>query len=121
MSNVLRFQPQSTNQEIGTSPKKVRYNGNGGGNMNEYVTREEFNNAMHQIDRKFDQVDHRLDLIDQKFGQKFDQIPVMIENALFKEREYQRSQQKENRRFFWGTIIIGGISAVAARYCTLSS
>lgn len=38
---------------------------------------------------------------------------MIIENILLKEREYQTNQQKENRRFFWGTIIIGGISAIA--------
>lgn len=65
----------------------------GGGNMNDKYVTKEYLNA--------------------KIDDKFEQIPNVIENSILKEREFQREQQKETRRFFWGTIIIGGISAVA--------
>lgn len=73
-----------------------------------------FNKLDKKIDSKFNGLDNKIDRLNDKFDDKFNQIPMIIENALYKEREYQRNQQKENRRFFWGTIIIGGISAVAA-------
>lgn len=67
-----------------------------------------------KIDTKFNELNSKIDRLNDKFDDKFSQIPMIIENALYKEREYQQNQQKENRRFFWGTIIIGGISAAAA-------
>lgn len=90
----------------------------GGGNMNnDYVThpelkvsesktQAELEKLNTKIDAKFEVINHRLDNLEKN-------IPMIIENALLKEREYQTNQQKENRRFFWGTIIIGGISAIA--------
>ncbi|MCT3207451.1 hypothetical protein EFO75_01730 [Limosilactobacillus reuteri] len=83
-------------------------NGNGGGgNMNDkYVTKEYLNAKLETIDTKIDALSKHID-------DKFEQIPNVIENSILKEREFQREQQKETRRFFWGTIIIGGISAVA--------
>lgn len=83
-------------------------NGNGGGgNMNDkYVTKEYLNAKLETIDTKIAALSKHID-------DKFEQIPNVIENSILKEREFQREQQKETRRFFWGTIIIGGISAVA--------
>lgn len=46
-----------------------RYNnGGGGGNMDKYVTHQEFTSAMHQIDKQFDKLDSRFDLTDEKFN-----------------------------------------------------
>ena len=92
-------------------------NGGGGSMNNDYVThpelkvsesktQAELEKLNTKLDAKFEVINHRLDNLDKN-------IPMMIENALLKERDYQRDQQKENRRFFWGTIIIGGISAIA--------
>ncbi|KRL81765.1 hypothetical protein FC36_GL001357 [Ligilactobacillus equi DSM 15833 = JCM 10991] len=96
-----------------------------------YVTHDELRisqletqNKLDKIDSKIDQsfvkidnlekrVDDRFDSFEKRIDDKFNSIPMIIENAMLKEREYQRNQQKENRRFFWGTIIIGGIGAVA--------
>lgn len=83
-------------------------NNNGGGNNmdNKYVTKEYFN-------AKFETIDTKIDALSKHIDDKFDQIPNIIENSILKEREFQREQQKETRRFFWGTIIIGGVSALA--------
>lgn len=79
----------------------------GGGNMDDkYVTKEYLNAKLENIDTKINSLSSHID-------DKFEQLPNVIENAILKEREFQREQQKETRRFFWGTIIIGGISAVA--------
>lgn len=102
----------------------------GGGNMinNNYVTHDELTisqleiqNRITQLDSKIDtkfselnsKIDSKFNILDNKIDNLEKNIPIMIENALYKEREYQRGQQKENRRFFWGTIIIGGVSALA--------
>lgn len=74
--------------------------------VSESKTQDELEKLNTKLDAKFEVINHRLDNLEKN-------IPMMIENALLKEREYQTNQQKENRRFFWGTIIIGGISAIA--------
>ncbi|MHC3377788.1 hypothetical protein [Ligilactobacillus equi] len=71
-----------------------------------YVTHDELRISQLETQNKLDKIDSKIDNLS-------DKIPMIIENAMLKEREYQRNQQKENRRFFWGTIIIGGIGAVA--------
>lgn len=43
-------------------------NGGDGGNMDKYVTHQEFTSAMHQIDKQFDKLDSRFDLTDEKFN-----------------------------------------------------
>ena len=102
----------------------------GGGNMNKkFVTHDELKisqletqNKLIQLDNKTDtkfselssKIDSKFNILDNKIDNFEKNIPIIIENAMYKEREYQQNQQKENRRFFWGTIIIGGISAVAA-------
>lgn len=91
-----------------------RYNGgDGGGNMDDYVTQSEFKISELKTQNKLDRLESKIDSLSDKVDTKFNQIPGIIENAMLKEREYQRVQQRETRRFFWGTIIIGGISAVA--------
>ena len=107
--NVISFKGENTNVEPGTSAiHSTSYNnGGGGGNMNDkYVTKEYLNAKLETIDAKIDALSKHID-------DKFDQIPNVIENSILKEREFQREQQKETKRFFWGTIFIGGISAVA--------
>lgn len=79
-----------------------------------YVTHDELKISQLETQNKIDKLDSKIDNLSEKIDEKFNSIPMMIENALYKEREYQREQQKETRRFFWGTIIIGGISAISA-------
>ena len=118
-----------SNQPIMHLMKENSFNG-GGENMNKkFVTHDELKisqletqNKLTQLDNKIDtkfselnsKIDNKFNVLDNKIDNLEKNIPMIIENALYKEREYQRNQQKENRRFFWGTIIIGGISAVAA-------
>ncbi|MCQ4116576.1 MULTISPECIES: hypothetical protein [Ligilactobacillus] len=86
------------------------------------ISQLETQNKLIQLDNKIDtkfselssKIDSKFNILDNKIDNLEKNIPIIIENALYKEREYQQNQQKENRRFFWGTIIIGGISAVAA-------
>ena len=82
-----------------------------------YVTHDELKISQLEAQNKLDRLANKMDSNFKSINQRFDNlernIPMMIENALYKEREYQRGQQKENRRFFWGTIIIGGVSALA--------
>lgn len=99
------FQPSHVVQPS----KSVDNDGNGGGNNmdDKYATKE-------YVNAKLETTNTKIDALSQHIDDKLDQIPNIIENAILKEREFQKDQQKENRRFFWGTIIIGGISAVAA-------
>lgn len=90
---------------VDTSLRKYNNYGGGGGNMDKYVTHQELNTATAKINGRFDIIDEKIDNLSDKF-------PIVVENKLLNEREYQRQLQKENRRFFWGTIIIGGISAL---------
>lgn len=86
------------------------------------ISQLETQNRLIQLDNKIDtkfselnsKIDNKFNVLDNKIDNLEKNIPMIVENALYKEREYQQNQQKENRRFFWGTIIIGGISAVAA-------
>ncbi|MCC4394455.1 hypothetical protein LMC00_00515 [Limosilactobacillus reuteri] len=101
-TNNIPGNPADTN-----IPPMYNNDNGGGGNMNDkYVTKEYLNAKIETIDTKIDALSKHID-------DKFEQIPNVIENSILKEREFQREQQKETRRFFWGTIIIGGISAVA--------
>lgn len=100
---------KDTNQKPGTlvykPPRKYDNYGGGGGNMDKYVSHQELNTVIAKINGRFDIIDEKIDNLSDKF-------PIVVENKLLNEREYQRQLQKENRRFFWGTIIIGGISAL---------
>lgn len=67
---------------------------------NEYVTKELFNAHIKRIDDKINDLP--------------DKMTDKMEILLLKEREYQRNQQKETRRFLWGTIGIGIASIVVS-------
>lgn len=112
--SISDYETISNPEEIalpGRKPHNEDINNNQGGvedmKTNDYVSKD-------LLDAKLETVNSKIDSINQHIDDEFDKIPTIIENSLFKEREYQREQQKENRRFFWGTIIIGGISAIAA-------
>lgn len=107
--NVFHLNDFRNNNDF-VLPQEIRDNdGNGGeNNMDDKFATKEYVNA------KLEAINVKLDALSQHIDDKFDQVPNIIENAALKEREFQRDQQKENRRFFWGTIVIGGISAVAA-------
>ena len=96
---------------------KVKKDGKTGMEDKKYVTHDELKISQLETQNKLDRLANKMDSNFKSINQRFDNlernIPMMIENALYKEREYQRGQQKENRRFFWGTIIIGGVSALA--------
>ncbi len=110
-TKILNFNRRTNNipgNPADTNIPPMYNNGNGGSrNMDDkYVTKEYLNAKLENIDTKINSLSSHID-------DKFEQLPNVIENAILKEREFQREQQKETRRFFWGTIIIGGISAVA--------
>lgn len=108
-NKILAFRNRTRNNPGTPARASIppRYNnGNGGGgNMDKYVSHQELNTVIAKINGRFDIIDEKIDNLSDKF-------PIVVENKLLKEREYQRQLQKENRRFFWGTIIIGGISAL---------
>ena len=83
---------------------------NGDDKMNdresEYVSKE-------LLDAKLETLNTKIDSGLDRINDKLDNMPVLIQNELLKEREYQDTKQKEKRRFIWGTIIIGGLSALA--------
>lgn len=135
MSKNYMYLVSKNNKSISPgSPLGYNEDGNsfdgGGEDMNKkFVTHDELKisqletqNKLIQLDNKIDtkfselssKIDSKFNILDNKIDNLEKNIPIIIENALYKEREYQQNQQKENRRFFWGTIIIGGISAVAA-------
>ncbi len=109
MNNVIQYHGRDSGATPGSTTNSLldsHYNnGGGGGNMDKYVTHQELNTATAKINGRFDIIEEKIDNLSDKF-------PIVVENKLLNEREYQRQLQKEDRRFFWGTIIIGGISAL---------
>lgn len=72
MNNVVKIEFQKDPSKIGQVVPKKDYGGSGGGggDMTEYVTREEFNSSIkdlgHKIDLNYTQVELRLTMIEQK-------------------------------------------------------
>lgn len=116
MGDVAQQHIGSNNQSNAAKPgmhlyRPVYNNGDGGGNMDDkYVSKDYLNARLDTINQKIDGLNQH---IDDGFNSLGKQIPLEINNAILNERQYQQAQQKENRRFFWGTIIIGGIAALA--------
>lgn len=81
----------------------------------DYVTHDELTISELKTQNQLDRIENKMDNLSNQVSHAISEdIPQKIELALLKEREYQKQQQKDNRRFFWSTIIIGGISAIAA-------
>lgn len=106
-------------------------NGNGGGNMEDYVTHRELQSELEKQDLKvknqftetnskineleikmnsrFNKIDARFDNI----NDKFDSLPEKIENIVMKNNQERDKEQKETRRYLWGgTIFIGTVSMI---------
>lgn len=105
-----------------STPSSASYNidntsNRGDDNMKkqDYVTHDELTISELKTQRHLDRIENKIDNLSNQVSHAISEdIPKTIELALLKEREYQKERQKDNRRFFWGTIIIGGISAIAA-------
>ncbi len=81
----------------------------------DYVTHDELTISELKTQNQLDRIENKIDNLSNQVSHAISEdVPKTIELALLKEREYQKERQKDNRRFFWGTIIIGGISAIAA-------
>lgn len=105
-------------------------NQNGGGNMEDYVTHRELQSELEKQDLKvknqftetnskineleikmnsrFNKIDARFDNI----NDKFDSLPEKIENIVMKNNQERDKEQKETRRYLWGTIFIGTVSMI---------
>lgn len=105
-----------------STPSSASYNidntsNRGDDNMKkqDYVTHDELTISELKTQRHLDRIENKIDNLSNQVSHAISEdVPKTIELALLKEREYQKERQKDNRRFFWGTIIIGGISAIAA-------
>lgn len=105
-----------------STPSSASYNidntsNRGDDNMKkqDYVTHDELTISELKNQRQLDRIENKIDNLSNQVSHAISEdVPKTIELALLKEREYQKERQKDNRRFFWGTIIIGGISAIAA-------
>lgn len=105
-----------------STPSSASYNidntsNRGDDNMKkqDYVTHDELTISELKTQRQLDRIENKIDNLSNQVSHAISEdVPKTIELALLKEREYQKERQKDNRRFFWGTIIIGGISAIAA-------
>ena len=112
------------NEYMLPSDKINNRNINGSNNMQEekdkYVTKDVFNAHMQRIDDKFDMLSHQIDNSKEDLKDNLNElkenlnttIPLQIKNSILEEREYQQNQQKETRRFLWGTIGIGVLTIV---------
>ncbi|APX72896.1 hypothetical protein M5C72_07260 [Companilactobacillus allii] len=79
----------------------------GGSNMDKYATKEELLATEKLLSEK---IDYRFDLLEEKISSIPDKTRIMLNDS----EKIQQKEFKDNRRFFWGTIIIGGISALSA-------
>jgi len=78
--------------------------GNGGGSdMDKYATKEELKTLETKIDGRFNVIDKTLE-----------NLPDKMKLLINESDEKRRADEKDTKRFFWGTIIIGGISAISA-------
>jgi archaellum component FlaC len=70
-NKILKFDTKTTNRagsSIHDNSLDCSKGGGGGSMNNHYITREEFNDSMHQIDKHFNLVDTRFDVIYEKFN-----------------------------------------------------
>lgn len=78
--------------------------GNGGGSdMDKYATKEELRTLETKIDGQFNVLNKTLE-----------DLPDKMKLLINESDEKRRTDEKDTKRFFWGTIIIGGISAISA-------
>lgn len=107
--------------------------GNGGGSdMDKYATKEELKTLETKIDGQFNALNAKLDgnfgLMNEKFSsindkiidnrkfqdEKFTSLPEQIKNIVHDSEDKQRKEINDNRKFIWGTIVIGGLATIAS-------
>ncbi|EOI55615.1 hypothetical protein [Enterococcus gilvus] len=117
MSNREKIYPFPTNEKIDVEFPMARSKSNddgGGGDMSNYVTKEEFNEVIkdltHQIElnqvtllSKFESVNNKIDSISET-------IPDKLQIALNEQSKEDRKDAVETRRYIIGTIVIGLLS-----------
>lgn len=117
------------------SRDKIKKNddGNGGGSdMDKYVTKEELKTLETKIDGQFNTLNAKLDgnfsLMNERFSsmnakiiddhkfqdEKFTSLPEQIKNIVHDSEDKQRKEINDNRKFIWGTIVIGGLATIAS-------
>lgn len=93
--------------------------------QNDYVTHAELNHATDKLESKIDHFETKIDgsfntldaKIDGKFNlinEKFDRIPEQIKLALSDSEKEKQKEHLQTVRYLVGTLLIGGISAIAA-------
>lgn len=117
MSKQEKIYQFPTNEKIDMEFKSVRSKNDGdggGGDMSNYVTKEEFNGVIkdltHQIElnqvtllSKFESVNNKIDSISET-------IPDKLQIALNEQSKEDRKDAVETRRYIIGTIVIGLLS-----------
>lgn len=94
-------------------------------NNNEYVTKQDLQiselktqNKLDKLDAHFNNIENKIDGLKESFNLEInglkESINLKIENEMLKSEQKRVQEQKEWRRFFWGTIVIGGLGVVIA-------
>lgn len=117
----LIYLPTNERLDMDFNPKKRDDNSDGGGgDMSNYVTKEEFNSAIkdlsHQIElnqekilSKFDNMSDKVDFISQS-------VPDKIQLALNEKEKEQLKEARETKRYVIGTLILGIVSIVISLF-----
>lgn len=86
-----------------TNSNHKNYSDGDGSDMDKYATKEELKTLETKIDGRFNVIDKTLE-----------NLPDKMKLLINESDEKRRADEKDTKRFFWGTIIIGGISAISA-------
>jgi len=107
--------------------------------MDKYATKEELKTLEAKIDGQFNTLDAHLDghfnLIDERFksidskldanhkiqdehfksiNEKFNSLPDKIKTIVRDSEDKQKKEISDNRKFIWGTLIIGGLATISS-------
>lgn len=115
-----------------TNEVSSNYGNGDGSDMDKYATKEELRTLETKIDGQFNALNAKLDgnfgLMNEKFSsindkiidnrkfqdEKFTSLPEQIKNIVHDSEDKQRKEINDNRKFIWGTIVIGGLATIAS-------
>lgn len=112
MEKVLYLKnPTEVPNKDSQSMKKDYNGGGGGGDMSRYVTKEEFNLAIleleHKLELNHEKTNSKLDLLSQKLDSSSNNISDKIQISLDAKDKEDKQESRETRRYILGTVILG--------------